>query len=148
MSPISPSTALVDSTGNSASKSNLAKSKWKVLASAISQKNKIKNSKSNAEMLLRFPSYQVIHAQPLQDEDKSLLWFNITLPEFSSVGLKVRTNLDIFVKNYKRREAIFLFVQFFTFFGTLLSFKKGNKCIEKVYQKKGKRYSVNVRIPN
>ena len=96
MPPISPSSAPLEPVEKSVTKSELAKSKWKVLASAISQKNKIKNSKSDSEMLLKFPSYQVIHAEPIQDEDKSMLWFNITVPEFSNLSLKVRQKLFIF----------------------------------------------------
>jgi hypothetical protein len=92
MSPISTATDPLETVDKSVTKSESAKSKWKVLASAISRKDKSKNSKNNSEVLLRFPSYQVIHAEPIQDDDKSLLWFNVTLPEFSHVNLKVGLN--------------------------------------------------------
>ena len=86
MSPISPTTAPLDSLNSlSTSKKD---SKWKVLASAISRKREVDANKS----LIRFPSYQVIRAQaiePPENESESLDWFSISLPGFSLVKLKV-----------------------------------------------------------
>ena len=73
-------------------RSEVARSKWKILAAAISRKSGPDNKNESGEVPLRFPSYEVIKAEPVPasgDDDKSLLWFEVSLPEFSISRLQV-----------------------------------------------------------
>jgi hypothetical protein len=96
MSPISPTSAPIEPipTSDVPSKKNLARSKWKVLASAIARKRNTSNQ-PDPESLLRFPSYRVIDARPVtSSSNDALLWFVVSLPQHLAIELKV-----IFAKN-------------------------------------------------
>ena len=91
MSPISPTSAPIEPipTSDISTKKNLARSKWKVLASAIARKRN-PSKKPDPESLLRFPSYRVIDARPVtSSSNDALLWFVVSLPQHLAIDLKV-----------------------------------------------------------
>lgn len=94
MSPVSPAQNgfNVSPKKTITERSEVARSKWKILAAAISRKSGPDNKNESGEVPLRFPSYEVIKAEPVPasgDDDKSLLWFEVSLPEFSISRLQV-----------------------------------------------------------
>ena len=63
MSPVSPTQNGFETVKTTKDRKVLARSKWLILASAISRKRCPSQSVKNEESLLRFPSFEVIEAK-------------------------------------------------------------------------------------
>ena len=95
MSPVSPTQNGFETVKTTKDRKVLARSKWLILASAISRKRCPSQSVKNEESLLRFPRFEVIEAKQVsrsKKKDEKLIWFNLSLPEFSLSNLKVFIN--------------------------------------------------------